>query len=299
MSQSEKTVREILDAFYLSSDFLSGKPLTQSHKRYELERFCATEWGYGITYGILPICGLTFKDVDQIIVQKIDRPAACRAFVKCLRALIKFAQKTGIEVSDPAIGVVLPPVNPLGLRAWTEEEIAIFEAAYPLGTKERLAFTLALYTGLRRQDLQIIGPRHVQNGVIYISPEKTKMITGASVVLPVHPELAKVLALVPEGQKAFLMTSWGRPFSLVYLTIWFGRAVRAAGLPMGLCLHGLRKAACRRLAEAGCTVHEIMAVSGHRSTYHVERYTMSVSWEKLARRAMNNLVQAFPAAQAA
>jgi hypothetical protein len=45
------------------------------------------------------------------------------------------------------------------------------------------------------------------------------------------------------------------------------------GLPNRCVPHGLRKAACRRLAEVGATAHQIMAVSGHKSLREVERYT--------------------------
>jgi len=37
--------------------------------------------------------------------------------------------------------------------------------------------------------------------------------------------------------------------------------------------HGLRKAAARRLAEAGCTEHEIAAITGHASLREIARYT--------------------------
>ena len=42
-------------------------------------------------------------------------------------------------------------------------------------------------------------------------------------------------------------------------------AIRAAGLPLDCQPHGLRKAAGRRLAEAGCSAREIMAVLGHKT----------------------------------
>jgi integrase len=35
----------------------------------------------------------------------------------------------------------------------------------------------------------------------------------------------------------------------------------------------LRKAAARRLAEAGCSTHEIAAITGHASLKEVARYT--------------------------
>jgi integrase len=50
--------------------------------------------------------------------------------------------------------------------------------------------------------------------------------------------------------------------------------------------HGLRKAAARRLAEAGCTAHEIAAITGHASLKEVERYTRAVDQQKLATAAM-------------
>jgi hypothetical protein len=54
----------------------------------------------------------------------------------------------------------------------------------------------------------------------------------------------------------------------------------------------LRKAACRRLAEAGCTVHEIAAISGHASLHEVERYTKAADQMKLARAAMERTAMA-------
>ncbi len=50
--------------------------------------------------------------------------------------------------------------------------------------------------------------------------------------------------------------------------------------------HGLRKSACKALAEAGCSPHEIMAITGHKTLKEVERYTKGVEQKKLARNAM-------------
>ena len=55
-------------------------------------------------------------------------------------------------------------------------------------------------------------------------------------------------------------------------------------------IHGLRKAACRRLAEAGCTVHEIAAISGHATLKEVERYTKAADQARLAQAAMARTV---------
>jgi len=50
---------------------------------------------------------------------------------------------------------------------------------------------------------------------------------------------------------------------------WFRECCTAAGLPH-CSAHG---PAARRLAEAGCTAHQIAAVTGHKTLKDVERYT--------------------------
>jgi Phage integrase family len=53
--------------------------------------------------------------------------------------------------------------------------------------------------------------------------------------------------------------------------------------------HGLRKAAARRLAEAGCTEHEIAAITGHASLREVARYTKAADQKRLAAAAMGKV----------
>jgi integrase len=50
--------------------------------------------------------------------------------------------------------------------------------------------------------------------------------------------------------------------------------------------HGLRKAAARRLAEAGCSEHEIAAITGHASLAELRVYTKAVNQKRLAESAM-------------
>jgi integrase len=68
-------------------------------------------------------------------------------------------------------------------------------------------------------------------------------------------------------------------------THWFRRECDRAGLPH-CSAHGLRKAAARRLAEAGCTAHEIGAITGHVSLAELVRYTKAADQRRLAEAAM-------------
>jgi integrase len=53
--------------------------------------------------------------------------------------------------------------------------------------------------------------------------------------------------------------------------------------------HGLRKAASVRLAEVGCTPHEIAAITGHASLKEIVRYTATADRKRLARTAMEKM----------
>src|SRR5262249_46315448 len=77
------------------------------------------------------------------------------------------------------------------------------------------------------------------------------------------------------GDMTFLVTELGKPFTGVGFSNWFRRRCDMANLHH-CSAHGLRKAAARRLAEAGCTPHEIAAITGHASLREVERYTRAV-----------------------
>jgi integrase len=68
--------------------------------------------------------------------------------------------------------------------------------------------------------------------------------------------------------------------------------IAQAGLPDRRVTHGLRKAAARRLAEAGCTAHQIMSMTGHQSMKEVERYTKAVEQKRLPVAAIVQQVRA-------
>ena len=66
----------------------------------------------------------------------------------------------------------------------------------------------------------------------------------------------------------------------------FRRWCDKAGLPPHCTPHGVRKATTAYLAEKGCTDHEIMAITGHRSLSEVQRYTQKARRSVLADSAM-------------
>jgi integrase len=127
-----------------------------------------------------------------------------------------------------------------------------------------------------------MGRQHIKDGRIAVVQVKT----GHRLTLPLLDELAHEIA--QHDGLTFLTTSFGKPFSVDGFGNWFREAVREAGIE-GKSPHGLRKAAGRRLAEAGCTAKEIAAVLGHRTLNEVARYTRDADQAKLSDSAMRKV----------
>jgi integrase len=111
--------------------------------------------------------------------------------------------------------------------------------------------------------------------------------TTTKLTIPIHKALSRLLATANRNHANILVTAYKRPFSVKGFGNMMSTAIREAGLPGRCKPHGLRKAAARRLAEAGCSASEIMAITGHKTLAEVERYTRAAEQERLARQAMN------------
>jgi len=209
-----------------------------------------------------------------------DKPGAALSLLKMLRVLIRHAITVGWLDRDPSIGIKRPKTQEI--RSWTDEEIATFEAKWPVGTKQRLAFALHLYTGQRRSDVHRMTWGDYTAGTIRVVQQKTRR----KLVIPVHPALRQALAAVPREHVTILNTAFGKPFTVAGFSQFMRSAITDAGLPLDCQPHGLRKAAGRRLAEAGCSAHEIMSILGHQTLSEAERYTRDADQARLARAAM-------------
>ena len=259
--------------YYTSLEFRSLAAGTQAMRRAILERFRRA-------HGDKPIALLPPKFIAHVLSNM--KPFAARNWLKTIRHLMQFCVAQELCQTDPTQGIKLPKAKSDGHHTWSDDEIAQFEAHHPIGSTARLALALGVYTGLRRGDAVAVGPQHLRNGVLTVRQGKT----GGTLRIPVHTDLLAVLAAAPSGNMAFLVTEFGKPFTAAGFGAWFRKRCDEAGLPTGCSFHGLRKAACRRLAEAGCSANEIAAISGHVSLREVERYTKAADQERMARNAL-------------
>jgi integrase len=273
------SVAAAITGYYGSTQFRRLRPITQENYRRILE-------GFRARHGDKRVATLERKHIKMLLDQKAGTPEAARNLLRILRVLLNHAVEVGLRIDNPAIGLRLGSRKGDGYHTWTEAEIAQFEGHHPVGTKARLALALGVYSGQRRTDVVALGRHHIRDGVLYIKQSKT----GTELAIPVHPDLAAIIEATPIPiTNTFLMTSYGKPFTSHGFGAWFRARCDEAGLPPECAFHGLRKAACRRLAEAGASANVIAAISGHKSLSQVEHYTKQADQARLARTGVNLL----------
>jgi integrase len=228
------------------------------------------------------------KAAARHVIEEIGatRPAMANLTRAVLSNVMVYAIAAGVRADNPFAGL---EQYRLGTHhTWTDAEIAQFERRWPLGTRERLAFALLLYTAQRGGDIVKMVRNDIVNGRIRVSQDKARKGTTNELMITIHSALARALKAGPVvGMQHIITDVRGRP--LRKLTSLIAKAAERAGLPPRCTAHGLRKAALRRLAEHGSTTKEIAAMSGHQSLKEIERYTARADQARLAQAAVEKL----------
>lgn len=295
------TWRRLIDAYYQTPEFTDVGKGTQAVYRGELERFAKN-------FADMDVRDMDYEALVGLRKAMQDTPSAFNNLLKRMRQCLRLAIRLKWIQSDPSAG--MKKFKGGSVHTWTDEQIAQFEAYWPLGTFERTGYALHLYTGQRRGDVNAM--RWPEAGVVagraYYDGDTGKMLvpenddgddgatislsqekTGTRVDIPVHPKLAEALAAWPRKGDRILYGRYGRPVGKERMGEMMYDAIVAAGLPEECRMHGLRKVASVRLVEAGCTPHEAMAITGHRSVDVFEGYAEKFNRKELAKVAVRKL----------
>ena len=239
--------------------------------------------------GEAPFEELHSKAIRSIRDRKADTPEAANNWLKAIKALFKWAVGEEHCSHNPAKDVPKIRVTTRGFHTWTIEEVEQFEAAYPIGTRQRLALALLLFTGCRRADVVTFGPQHIKGNWLTYTQDKNENTNPVTLSLPVLPILAEIIAATPSGHLTFLVSQYGKPYTVE----GFGKRWRKWAIAAGLrhCTpHGLRKAGATRAAENGATTSQLMAIFGWRDIKQAELYTRRASQKTLAADGMKTII---------
>ncbi len=273
------TIRALLRAFETSPEFAAKAKNTQQQYLIYLR-----PW---LKVADTPVSEVRRRDVlaARDAIAQTRGAGAASAFTRISAVLFGWAVDREWLEANPAARIKSLPGG--ALPAWTEAQIS--QALAQLRADLRRVVVLGLYTGQRRGDLISLTWAAYDGATIRLRQAKT----GALLVLPVHPVLkAELDAWKAEKADSIMILTTPRTGAWkdgTFLSHEMAKGLKKIGLPAGLNVHGLRKAAARRLAEAGCTVHEIASITGHRSLQMVQHYTTSADQQRLAGAAVARL----------
>lgn len=273
------TIADLISRFYRSADWQGPSAATRHSFRLVIDRFNAQ-------LGDVAVADFTYEHASALLATMADRPHAANKMKKLLGRVWDEGLRIGMVERINPWRLIKGYRTTGGFHTWTESEIAQFIARWPVGTRENLALALMLNTAQRRSDAIRLGPQHVRHGRLVFAQKKT----GKALDLPIIPELQAAIAACPSGHLTFLVTEHGAPFTDAGFGNWFADKCRAATVPGRA--HGLRKAAAKRLAEAGATNQELKAWTGHTRDQEVALYVAAASQAKLATSGARKLAKA-------
>jgi site-specific recombinase XerD len=277
-SKAEKgTLSWLIDRYKASGHYASLSESSKTHRDYILRKV-AKESGHH------QFAKIGRKHMQEAMDRRAKTPHAANNFLVAMSVLFRWAVKNDMIANNPCDEVERRKDKIVGHKAWAIDNVETFRAAYAIGTKERLALDLLLFTGLRRADVVRIGRQHVRGGSIVVKTGKT----GATVYLPIFAELRTSIDAATTGDLVFLTNKRGEAFNDAAFGMWFIRKCRNAGLH-GYSAHGLRKAGATIAASNGATAHELMAMFGWSRLSMAEVYTRQADRERLARGASERI----------
>jgi integrase len=269
----EGSFGRLVTEYYGSTPFKNLKPSSRTAYRYALEPLAKA-------HGHRLVRDMRADKIAKIIGDiGATRPGMANFTKSVLQKLMKHAVKAKWRTDNPVIGI--ERFKSGTHHTWTEGELKTFETKWPLGTRERLAYALLLYTIQRVGDVAKMRRADIVDGELHVIQDKT----GAELYLPILPELAQAMKAYPAKGLALIGTENGKPLTRPGLSDFMARAIEQAGLPAKCVSHGLRKAGMRRMAEAAFTEKQIAAWSGHKTLREIERYTQAADQRRLARDA--------------
>jgi site-specific recombinase XerD len=260
--------RLVLD-YFQAAPFTNLKASSQATYRFALAPLVKK-------HGHEKVAGLTRRAAEKIIsdIGK-TKPGMANLTRAVLRKVMAYAIKLDLRRDNPMDGV--DAYKGGSHHTWTDDELAAYEARWAIGTRERLAFDLLLYTDQRVGDVARMRRQDMKGSKIKCTQEKT----GAEVVIEIHPTLARSIKAYPAKGMTLIGDENGRQLSRHGLSRLVVRAATDAGLPKRCVPHGIRKAMQRLLSEHGATTKENQAVSGHTTLKESERYTEAANRARL------------------
>lgn len=191
-------------------------------------------------------------------------PHKASKMVQVARVVLAYGKDIGIITSNPfeSVGVNNAPSRE---AVWTIDMLkSAKEAALELKMPSiALAIQLGIDTGQRPGDLRLLTWNRYNGQTIKLRQTKTKVW----VEVPIMADLKKMLDKADKKSPVILITeATGKPYSKDMLSRRIRDVLTKANIGSDIQFRDLRRTAVVRLAEHGCEIAEICAITGHSLT---------------------------------
>src|SRR6266568_864813 len=176
------SLAEVTAGYLRSADFANLSPSSQRSYRVALKPILAAH-GHRLARDLTSVAA-------RHVIEEIGttRPGMANLTRAVLSKIMAYAIETKVRADNPFAG--LKPYRLGTYHTWTDAEIAQFERRWPLGTRERLAFAMLLYTGQRGGDVVRMLRSDIVGGRIRIAQDKRRKGDDADdtneIMIPIH-----------------------------------------------------------------------------------------------------------------
>jgi integrase len=235
----------------------------------------STQQGYGRIMNLLqPLNDMPLVELTpQFIAGLRDRVAEQRGrrqanyVMAVVSVACEHGKEHGVIRDNPVKGVKRvrrARGTPIANRSWTENECRIVLAEIPY--QLRVPVALGMFTGLRKGDVLTLAKNSIRNSRIWRRTGKT----GQQVSIPIHPDLAQILADAPHHDAITVAaTTNGTSWTITGFNSTFIKAIakltRSGKVDSGLTFHGLRHTCGTLLVEAGFDIDTVRRWLGQKT----------------------------------
>ena len=188
----------LIDQFLRSPGQRQMAEGTQKQRRNVLGRIAKKN-------GSTPFRAITDDTIRELrdTIAATGKLTAANSAIAQLRLAFDWAVDQKHVTKNPCLGVKGVKYKGGTNHVWTDVEASRFEQAYPLGTRERLAYALLLYSGQRGVDVVKMGRQHIHDGLLTgINAAKDRK----PIDVPVLPVLQEAIdACQEKGDLTFLL----------------------------------------------------------------------------------------------
>jgi|UPI00056580EE predicted DNA-binding transcriptional regulator AlpA len=210
-----------------SNSFTSLDQTTQTRRRNIMESM----WAEPLSdkddrpFSDIPLPKLTVSHLEVLRDRKREAPFAADERLKVLRQVFDTRKDTKPVTTN--IARLVEPFNEHsdGHETATPDDIAKFIEHHGTGSTAVLYVAIQMYTGFRVSDLAVLGPQHRRKDSFKLRLFKNRNRTPVDIDITIHPILEAVLATHKVTAMTFLVTEFGKPFSVKGL----GTAFRTSG----------------------------------------------------------------------